>query len=167
MRHLWTRYLNKLTFLMQQKNINFCLQFFRDEMSKSNNQNNQTYIFYRLSIIILLFSVLYFFLTKQIVKYSVWKVKVYNFAHERDVYDYVQGFCSEIHNWCWGSTRSGKWKFAISVRLKEESYGRLIEFCRFLPVSKICSRNAVISKRTCVISCGTIANTLQRSRGIH
>lgn len=133
--------------------------------SKSNNQNNQTYIFYRLSIIILLFSVLYFFLTKQIIKYSVWKVKVCKFAHERDVYDYVQGFRSEIHNWCWGSTRSGKWKFAISVRLKEESYGRLIEFRRFLPVSKIC--NTVISKRTCVISCGTIANTLQRSRGIH
>lgn len=54
MRYLWTRYLNKLTFLMQPKNINFCLQFFRDEMSKSNNQNNQTYIFYRLSIIILI-----------------------------------------------------------------------------------------------------------------
>lgn len=102
--------------------------------------------------------------------YSVWKVEVRNFAHERDVYDYVQEFYSEIHNWCWGSTRSGEWKFAISVRLKEESYDCLIEFCRFLPVPKICSRNTGISKRVLacmyVVSCGAIANTLWRSRDI-
>jgi len=33
-------------------------------------------------------------------------------------HDYMLGFCSEIHNWSQRSTRSGKWKFVISVRLE-------------------------------------------------
>lgn len=103
--------------------------------------------------IILLFFILYFlkFVRQSSQNIEFERFKVRNFAHERDVYDYVQEFCSEIHNWCWGSTRSGEWKFAISVQLKEESYDLLIEFRRFLPVPKICSRNTGISKR--VLAC--------------